>query len=81
MNGGVAVATLQERVREILAIELQVEPSSVDDEGVVALAKCKVRRAKREPEQNGVTHVILGAPRILGARHAQRAVDGSVSST
>lgn len=29
MNGGVAVATLQERVREILAIELQVEPSSV----------------------------------------------------
>ncbi len=29
MNGGVAVASVQERVREILAIELQVEPSVV----------------------------------------------------
>jgi acyl carrier protein len=29
MNGGAAVESLQERVREILAVELQVDPASV----------------------------------------------------
>ena len=29
MNGGAAVDTVQERVREILAVELQVEPAAV----------------------------------------------------